>query len=195
MKGRSLLLILALCAVPKAHAQFTSAEALFGNNATTIDLKGGTSLAGKFGFFTRHRLTKNYNQKNGYFGLTDVTYQISKRSNIFVEGQYYSGASPQPKMGVDYNISSKKFSFMTAGTFWNDATLQTISSYQKKSFNARLETFLSYNKSGFAYSIERARVGVRRGNMRVSLGADLFQAPREKTSYNVGIALDYVLSK
>jgi hypothetical protein len=188
--------LLAACALlaQDAPAQRVTVESLIGGSATTVDVKADAPIAHNVGVFARYRVTNDYAGTPRQFGLVDLTYPVSKHATVFAEGQFYSDASPEPKIGLGYARTFGDVSVMVSGVFWKDATLQTITGYsprRAKPLSLQLETFLSADKNGYAFSIQRARVGMERGKLFIGVGADFNQALHARPDYNVGVVLKY----
>ena len=82
-------------------SQASSLELMVGNANTTLDAKISTAVTAKTNLFLRFRSTIDYENKVGYFGLSDLSYNLSDGLDAVAEAQFTADGLI-PRLGIQY---------------------------------------------------------------------------------------------
>ena len=172
-----------------------SVEMMSGNKGSTIDTKFSTELPYGTGLFFRDRISVGTNKNVNYFGLMDISKRIGKGLDAVAEFQFSPGMPVDSRVGIQYYKSLGDFSVYSLGTSSlsknsNNEILVNLRYAPKLNKNLEgvinLENITNFELDKHNFSIQRARMGLKKGKYEFGLAADLGES-EGKVSKNIGV--------
>lgn len=173
-------------ALNPAKAANVTIEAVSGEDSGTLDTKISGNLPFKIGYFFRNRTSLNYEADNGVsaFSLLDITYPLGKGFDFVAEGQFATGASFDPRLGVQYFKGFKNgitaYALVTRNFNENPNTeLTTVFGYTrdingKLKLVGRIEEVVNIGDKIYNFDITRLRLGIGNGQVTIGPALDIF---------------------
>lgn len=197
MISKNLIGALSFLYCGSAYAAGGSAEALVGNNATSLDTKFFGELAPHGGFFTRNITTVAYDGTVNPFTIVDLNRDFSKEVAGVVEAQFSPASGFVLRGGLQYVHAFGDFHVFLLSTVGvqDSPTLEMVGSFSYtfplgKTFalEPRLEAVTNVGGTGHNFSVERGRFGLRSGDYSGGLAANMLQVgPVLESSSNLGL--------
>ncbi|MEK6911099.1 MAG: hypothetical protein AABW82_04975 [Nanoarchaeota archaeon] len=184
----------------QTSAQMNGAlEVLSGEKTTLTDTKLSLDLGKKVNVFGRNITSFDYESgKKNPFSLVDVSYNLSNGLGGVFETQFVKGMAPDPRLGLQFFKKKDDLSFYSIGTiningepnFEGVAKLRYTPRINDK-FNGlfQLENLANFNGEGLNFAVQRARVGLVRGNYEFGVGANITEVNSKgkiKNDYMLG---------
>lgn len=180
----------------KASAATATAEVVSGDASSTLDVKVSGEVAPRFGLFTRHRETVDYDNNLRHFSLADATYTVGNGVGAVVETQFIPNLGVVPRLGFQYATARGDldvFVLATAvareNTNGEGVTLFRYSPplHPRARLFAQIETVTNIGKGGHNFSVERLRLGLDIHGYRFGAAADITEkGDKLVPCYNVG---------
>ncbi len=183
-----------LFGVPEAKADY--AELMAGHNSATLDLRVGVELAPKLNLFTINRITADYDNDVGYFGLADLSYNVVGGLDFVMETQAAPGMGVVERAGLQYFAKIDELSIFGIGTCslqknptgefaLNIRYTPTLTDDVNLMFG--LEDVTNVGEQGHNFSEQRLRAGVKVDKYEFGASVDLAETGNEADfSYNIG---------
>ncbi len=151
------------------EAEAGSAELFVGDKSATFDTKVNIELGQRTNLFLRNRLTSEYDNDVGYFGVADLSVNIIGGSDGVLEGQVTTESGIIPRIGLQYFKKMNDVSIYSIGTCGiksnPDGELLFNIGYEPVIGNdlkvlANLENITNFSSQGHNFSIQRIRLGL-----------------------------------